>query len=305
MLPVLFTIGTFSVSSFGFFLSLAFLVGIFLIWRLARAVELDEERVLDLTLLTFFGGLLGARIYYILENFLFFSIDPARMFMIGKYPGLSLWGAFLGGWLTLYYFANKFKMDFWQVADVAAVGFLSGLVLGDFGCFLGGCDVGISASGPLAVTMIGTIGKRFPIQLIEALLLGFLFLRAWKMTVHFHPRGQVVSFALVWLGIVKFLTQFLKPSLISAFILPMVLLVLGLTIFYRVTTVSQRGPIRTPWQDLKAFLRLTMKLLTDKQTRHEVLEGLKKEWYNRKVNFNWQFRGISKFLRRIRVRPTR
>ena len=139
MLPVLFTVGPISVSSFGFFLSIGFLFATFLVWRLARAWQFDEEKTLDLILLAFFGGVIGARILFFILNFTFFSDDLTKVVLITKYPGLNFWGGFLGGLLTLSFFANRFKLNFYQVADLAAVGFLAGLVLGDVGCFFGGC----------------------------------------------------------------------------------------------------------------------------------------------------------------------
>ena len=75
MFPVLFSIGKITVSSFGVFLTLGFLFGVFLVWRLTRAWELNEEKILDLTMLTFIGGLIGARIYFLMENWQLFSND--------------------------------------------------------------------------------------------------------------------------------------------------------------------------------------------------------------------------------------
>src|SRR3990167_9200013 len=154
MFPVLFSIGSFAVSSFGFFLALAFLVGLFLVWRQARAWDFDEEKIIDLTLLTSLGALIGSRIYFVLINFNFFTADFYRVILITKYPGFSFWGAFLGGWLTLYFFSRRFKMDFWQVADIAAIGFLGAQIFGNLGCLLGGCGVGIPSEF-LGVKMVG------------------------------------------------------------------------------------------------------------------------------------------------------
>ena len=67
MFPVLLSFGNISISSLGVFLAAGFLFAIFLIWRLSRAWDLDEEKVLDLTLLTFLGGLISSRIYFILD----------------------------------------------------------------------------------------------------------------------------------------------------------------------------------------------------------------------------------------------
>jgi len=165
MLPVLFSIGPITVSSFGFFLSLAFLFATFLLWRLAHGWDLNEEKILDLIILSFFGGLIGARIFFIMLNFNLFSFDLGKMLLVTKYPGLNFWGGFLGGWLTLNFFTRRFKMDFWQVADLAAIGLLGGLILGDLGCFLGGCSFGVPSNSFFAVPMVGVIGKRFPVQL--------------------------------------------------------------------------------------------------------------------------------------------
>ena len=119
MLPVLFSLNKVSLSSFGVFTTLGFLVGVFLVWRLSRAWDLDEERILDLTLLTFLGGLFGARLYFVLEHLSVFALNFLRIILINKYPGFSFWGAILGGWLTLFYLCRSKKMDFWLISDIA------------------------------------------------------------------------------------------------------------------------------------------------------------------------------------------
>ncbi|MCR4306115.1 MAG: prolipoprotein diacylglyceryl transferase, partial [Candidatus Daviesbacteria bacterium] len=186
MIPVLFSIGSLSVSSFGVFLVLGFLLGMFLVWRLSRAWDLDEEKTLDLTLLTFIGGIVGARLYFVLENLQIFFVSPFNLILINKVPGLSFWGGILGGWLTLYYFARRKRLDFWQLADIAFVGILGGMVLSNLGCFLGGCNVGSPTNSILGVSMVGALGKRWPVQLIEAILLTLGLMKIWSKATHFH-----------------------------------------------------------------------------------------------------------------------
>ena len=195
MFPVLFTIGKIPVSSFGVFLSLGFLLGVFLIWRISRAWDLDEEKILDLTLFTFLGGLIGARIYFVIEHFQVFSQNLPGIFFFNKIPGFSFWGAVLGGWLMLFFLVKDKRWDFWMISDIAAIGFLGGLILSDIGCFLGGCSVGIRSDLFLAVNMVGVLGKRFPIQAVEAffLFLALLSLRGilpQQDPVAFLPRLQ-------------------------------------------------------------------------------------------------------------------
>lgn len=278
MLPVLFSIGNFNVSSFGFFLTVAFLLGIFLVWRLARAWDLDEEKILDLMLLTFLGGLIGARIYFVINNLSLFSSDLLKIVLIPKYPGFSFWGGFLGGWLALYFFVRKYKMDFWLVADIASIGFLGGLIISDLGCFLGSCSP-------------GTPPKLF---LSEALLLLFVFSRLWNRATHFHQRGIIISLTLIYIGIVKIITSFFKPVVPPDFIFPITLIFLGATIFYQ-QVPAKSG--RTPISDMKKVASFVISLLTKKETRNSLLLTFKKNCYNQKTALSWK-------LRRMRVKST-
>ncbi len=288
MFPVLFSIGKFSVSSFGVFLSLGFIFGVFLIWRLSRAWDLDEEKILDLTLLTFVGGLIGARIYFGITHISEFASSPLNFILFFKYPGFSFWGGFLGGWLTMYYYARRQRVDFWQIADIAAVGFLGGLILSDLGCFLGGCGAGSQTHLFLGVPMVGLIGRRWPVQLVEAILLAFILRNIWKKATHFHLRGKIISLSLVLIGLVKLMLLPFKQIAGGEYIFSSLLVILGITIFYRVT--KQNIII-----DLKRFVKFI-------SNRKLVLEVLQKSWYNHQTSFTWKFRNLKKLLRRFNVR---
>lgn len=295
MLPVLFSIGPILVSSFGFFLALGFLFGTFLIWRLARAWDLDEEKILDLSLLTFFGGLIGARLYFALEHFDLFSTDLIKVALITKYPGLSFWGAFLGGYLTLSFFIKRFKLIFEAILDIVAVGFLGGLVLGSLGCFLGGCGVGKESSFFIAVSQVGFVGKRFPIQLIEGLFYLNLLWKIWPKAIHFHTPGKIFSLTLIWIGAVKFLAEFFKMGSGAGYFFSFVLFTLGVTFFYRISKRSFRS-------DVKSFIKSSIRMITDSQFRASILRREIKSWYNQLTQTGWKIRRLSKFLRRINVK---
>jgi len=284
-----------SVSSFGVFLALGFLVGVFLIWRLARAWDLNEEKILDLTLLTFLGGLIGARLFFALGHMELFAENMLGIILINKLPGFSFWGGFLGGWLTLYFFTRKKGEDFWQISDIAAIGFLGGLVLTDVGCFLGGCSVGIQSNFFLASHMVGFLGRRFPTQILEAALLFLVMIRLWPIAVHFHPRGKILSLTLIYVGAVKFLMEPLRQRGDESLIFPVVLIFLGAVLFYKVTK-------RHIISDLKNLWFYAIKLITVSKVRRYALERVKKYWYNQTTSFSWNIRNLRKTLRRFNVR---
>lgn len=295
MLPVLFSIGKFPISSFGFFLALAFLFGLFLAYRLARAWELDEEKILDLSLLTFFGGLIGARLYFILGYQEIFLTDFIKIFSLVRYPGLSFWGAFLGGFLTLYFFLKRSTLPIMTVLDIASVGVLGGLIIGSIGCFLGGCGLGIE-SNFLGVKMVGTVGLRFPVQLLDALLLSLLLLKMWPKAIHFHVPGVILGQVLIFLGVIKFLTDFLRHDK-SGQIFNILLAFFGVYLLYKVL----KRDITLDLKNTLEFIKLT---LTDQNTRKIIVGNLTKIWYNQKTSFWWKFHNLNKILRRINVRVT-
>src|SRR5205807_9913709 len=82
MKPVLFQLptpfGTFPVSSFGVFLLLAFIVAIGLTRARTRRLGWDPGEVVDLALYAIIGGIIGARIGYVLVNVRDFALAPLR-----------------------------------------------------------------------------------------------------------------------------------------------------------------------------------------------------------------------------------
>lgn len=244
---------------------------------------MDEERILDLILITFLGGLIGARLYFALENLNIFSSNFLRLILINKYPGFSFWGGFLVGWLTLFFLARARKEDFWLVADIVSVGFLGSLILTDLGCLLSGCDIGIR-SNFLGIKMVGFLGNRFPSQALEALLFVWVLPKVWSEAIHFHPRGKILSLSLIYIGLVKFLTGFLKQSASLSQFLSLVLFFLGIVILYKVTK-------RSLISDLKNLPKVIF-----------TVDGLKKYWYNQTTSFSWRIKNIKRILRRINVR---
>ena len=294
MIPVLFSIGKLQVSSYGVFLALGILFGVFLIWRLCRAWDLDEEKSLDLALLTFFGGLLGARIYYVFLNLQYFISSPLNLILIHKAPGLFFWGGILGGWLTLYYFANRFKMDFWLLADIALVGVLGGMIFSDLGCFLGGCNIGIPSKAFFAVTMVGSIGKRWPVQVIESLFLIFSLMKIWSEALRFHQRGKIAGLGFIYIGAIKLILDPVREDH-SGRAFSLVFILLGLTIYYRVTKQS-------PVIQFKLLRKFLDRFIKEPDFRKRIVQSLYKYCYNQKTAISWKLKNLKKILRRSNVK---
>lgn len=275
-------------------MALGFLLGLFLVWRLCRAWDLNEEKILDLTILTFIGGLIGARIYFAVSNWQIFAPNPFNLILFNKVPGFSFWGGILGGWLTLFYLARRYRMNFWQLADIAVVGLLGGLILSDIGCFLGGCSSGSPSQSFFAVTQVGLIGKRWPVQIVEAFLLLISLKKVWSKALHFHQTGKIAAIGFLYIGVIRLILEPFRQNHSSVFF-SVVLTLLGLTIYFKVTK-------QDPVVFIKSLIKTGAGIFTDAAVRKRVVQNVRQSWYNQKTSFSWKLRNLKKFLRRFNVK---
>jgi len=71
--PELFQIGPLTVHAYGFFLALAFIVGMLVSYRYLRRQFMDAYIVFELVLAAAIGGIVGARIFYVVGHWREFS----------------------------------------------------------------------------------------------------------------------------------------------------------------------------------------------------------------------------------------
>lgn len=132
---------------FGLMLFLAFLTCLWLGTRWGAKEGIPGEVIQDLALWLFLGGIIGARITYII-----FHLKPKN---VGEFfamlpriwdGGIILYGSIMGGLVGygLYYWFSfrKRNISTLKLADVVAPLLAIGLCLGRVGCFLNGCCYG-------------------------------------------------------------------------------------------------------------------------------------------------------------------
>lgn len=130
--PIAMIIGPFVIRWYGFFLALGALVGIIAVVSLAEKYKIKRNEIYDLAFFLILFGLIGARLYYILYGWSYYSTHPLDMVKIWE-GGLAIYGAVIFGILVIYYFAKNQKLDFWRLLDVTAVGLVVGQIIGRFG----------------------------------------------------------------------------------------------------------------------------------------------------------------------------
>ncbi|MBI3379241.1 prolipoprotein diacylglyceryl transferase [Candidatus Gottesmanbacteria bacterium] len=213
MSPVLFTIGSFNVYAFGFFLSLAFLFSTFIVWKNAKE-ELAEEEYLDAFLYTSLASLIASRLGFILFHFNEFGLNFLKYIVVRETPGLSLVGGLFGGFIFLFWYARRIKRNFWKLLDLFSLASSFALILAKLGEQLGGAGFGRETNFFLGIKIIGLPGKHHPVELYEAFLLSILTLILYliykRVKRNILPEGLVASIFGIGLALIIFLLEFLK-----------------------------------------------------------------------------------------------
>lgn len=133
---------------------------------LAPRLGLPVQLLLSLSLLACILGLLGAKTYFL-------ATHPGQR-RSPLAPGMSIQGFVLVAVATLFGGALLLGLSPGAVLDTAAPGLLLGMMVGRFGCLLGGCCVGRPTNSRWGVwssdRRLGV--RRVPVQLLESSLAG-------------------------------------------------------------------------------------------------------------------------------------
>ncbi len=131
---IAFYIANYPVKYYSLIMLVAMLLGTFLSYSIAKTYykDISLNEFLDMLPITIICGILGARIYYVLMDWAYYSNHLIEIFEIYK-GGLSIHGAILGGFLGGFCYIKKHKLNLWKYADIFAYGLLLGQIIGRFG----------------------------------------------------------------------------------------------------------------------------------------------------------------------------
>jgi phosphatidylglycerol:prolipoprotein diacylglycerol transferase len=140
MHPILIHVGRFAIRSYGFMLALSFLLGIWLAGRRAKKAGVDPQKILDLSVIIILAAVVGSRLLYVVFHMDQYT-NPLDMFALWQ-GGATFYGGFILAIAASYWWVQRHKMSFLQVADIMAPSIAMGLIFTRIGCFLSGCCYG-------------------------------------------------------------------------------------------------------------------------------------------------------------------
>lgn len=210
--PILFSYGPFEVRYYGLFYVIAFVIGYFLINKLAkeRSIPLTKDDVSSFLFYEIIAMLIGARVFYVLfYNVSYYLNKPVEILYIWN-GGLSFHGGLVGFIICGYFFAKKKGIPFGQLADIAVIPAAIGLGLGRIGNFTNGELYGRITDVSWAVQFSGVDGLRHPSQLYEAAKNFFIFGVLWQLRNKKHRNGYLFWVFIALYGVLRFFIEFVR-----------------------------------------------------------------------------------------------
>jgi len=220
--PTIFSIGPFSLHTYGVMVAMAFLVGLRVTLLGARRRKIPEAFVMDWAIVVLLSGLVGARVLYVLLNAEYFRTHPLDVFKIWQ-GGLVFYGGFLAAAAAGVWYARQKMQPLSLLADIAAPALALGQALGRLGCFFAGCCYGKPTDGWMAVQFkhpdaLAPLGIGLhPTQLYEAIgTFGIGVFLGWRLLMRKDQAGFLFWGYVLLYGLLRFVLEMLRGDVRGA-----------------------------------------------------------------------------------------
>jgi phosphatidylglycerol:prolipoprotein diacylglycerol transferase len=205
----------------GLFTAVGVVAGVLVAAYFARKAGYKEDHIYNAALALVIGGIIGARLLYVIENWSLFEDDLAKIIEVNT-GGISIYGALIGGLIGGWLYCIIAKVpNIPKAADIAAIGGIIGMAVGRIGDIINGehfaktTDLwwGVIYTHPNSPSFIrfGTAAEpQHPAVAYE--LLGDLVIFAILIFLYTHvKRSGITFFAWVFLyGVLRFAVSFLR-----------------------------------------------------------------------------------------------
>lgn len=202
-----------------------------------------SELMWTMMLMAAFFGVVGAKVFHILENLGDFVRDPAGMLFSSG--GLTFYGGLIVAGLALALYARRKGLNWRALADAVAPGLMLAYGIGRIGCYLAGDgDWGIcsdladkpawlpaflwSETFPRSITTNDVLAFNaargdvcppgvdgvYPTMLYEFAMAAVLFGVLWALRKHPYLNGWLFSLYLVFNGVERFLIEQIRVNVV-------------------------------------------------------------------------------------------
>ena len=213
MYPVIFEIGPVTIHSFGLMVLVAFLVGGWMTTKELARRGLEPSHLEGYPMLALLGGIVGARIYYLIEH-----ADRLTENFFGTLlggAGLTWYGGAIGGAALVLFWAHRKGQSKWSMCDAFAPGLAAAYGIGRIGCQLAGDgDYGPPSDVPWAMAypkgVVPTDVPVHPTPVYEILMMIPVVALLWWLRTRLTTPGRLFGVYLMLAGAERWVSEFFR-----------------------------------------------------------------------------------------------
>jgi len=207
-------LGPLTLQTFGIMFALAFIASGLLVARRLKELGRPVDWAYEMVFAALIGGIVGARLDFVLENWDEVSDDLLGNIFSGA--GLVWYGGAIGGALAVILWARWRGILNLGLLDICAPALAIGYGVGRIGCQLSGDgDYGIAWDGPWAMAYpegtVPTDTQVHPTPVYETIAMGLITWVLWRLRARFQP-GLLFALYLVLAGAERFLIEFIRRN---------------------------------------------------------------------------------------------
>ncbi len=222
--PIIFMIGHFALRWYSLILTVAIVVGVWLVAREAGRKGFKKDDIYDAAVWIIIGGLIGARLFHVLDHWSDeFAANPIRAFYIWE-GGLAIWGAIIGGLMVAAFLSWKRGWRFPRLLDAGAPGLVLAQAIGRIACVITGDAMGKPTNGPFGFAytspnvMVPQLGVYYtPMPVYELIVNVGIFALLWQLRKRNWPDGRLFLVYLTLYSLERFFLAFTSSYQILAF----------------------------------------------------------------------------------------
>lgn len=216
--------------------------------------KIDMDFFINLIFYVIIFGIIGARIYYVIFNWSYYSNNLLEIFEIYN-GGLAIHGGIILGLITTIIYCKKYKQDTWKIIDILATSIIIGQAIGRFGNFFNQ-----EAYGPIVEKaflenlhipsfiingMYINGAYHHPTFLYESIwnIIGFVLLISVRKFNRYLKKGQLTGTYLIWYGFGRFFIEGLRTDslMLGSFKVAQIVSILSIIIGIIIIIIQGKG----------------------------------------------------------------
>lgn len=213
MFPILFQYKFLSIGGYGVMLGIGFYLSFLLLERDLKIRGKDPELAYKILLAAIPAGIVGSKLFHILEHLDEFYLNPMDMIFSGA--GLSVYGGFVLAFILGYVIVKKSGENIFESFDAASPAIAVGYCFGRFGCHMAGDGCyGIETSSFLGMAypngIVPSTPYVLPTPLFEVVFSFIVFGILMQLRKKDLPTGRLFFLFLILSGLPRFLVEFIR-----------------------------------------------------------------------------------------------